>query len=87
MYLLLMVLDGQLQLGQVMAVLHVQLLAVVVTVIEDGLQLPAAAGLVQEVLSKHLTLLRQLFVLLTELILHLLCKHVRAGYSPGMNML
>ena len=71
MYLLLMVLDGQLQLGQVMAVLHVQLLAVVVTVIEDGLQLPAAAGLVQQVLSEQLALLGQLLVLLTELILHL----------------
>lgn len=66
-----MVLDGQFELGQVAAVLWIQLLTEVVTVVEDGLQLSGAPGLVQQVLGKQLTLLGQLLVFLTELILHL----------------
>ena len=70
-HLLLVVLDGQLELGQVAALARVQLLAVVVAVVEDDLQLARAARLVQQVLGEELALVRQLLVLLPELILHL----------------
>lgn len=67
-----MVFDGQLELGQVMTLPGVQFLAlVVVPVVQDGLQLSGAPGLVQEVFGEALALLGQLLVLLTELVLHL----------------
>lgn len=73
-YLFLVVLDGQFELGQVVALPGVQFLAlVVVPVVQDGLQLPGASGLIQEVFGETLALLGQLLVLLTELVLHL--KH------------
>lgn len=70
-HLLLVVLNGQLELGQVPALSGVQLLAVVVAVVEDGLQLSGAPRLVQQVLGEELALLRELLVLLPELVLHL----------------
>lgn len=71
-YLFLVVFDGQLELGQVMTLPGVQFLAlVVVPVVQDGLQLSGAPGLVQEVFGEALALLGQLLVLLTELVLHL----------------
>lgn len=71
-YLLLVVFDGQFELGQVVALSGVQLLAlVVVSVVQDGLQLSGAPGLVQKVFGEAFALLRQLLVLLTKLVLHL----------------
>lgn len=55
-----------------MALSRVQFFAlVVVSVVQDCLQLSRASGLVQEVFSKAFALLRKLLVLLSELILHL----------------
>lgn len=55
-----------------MALFRVQFFTlVVVSVVQDGLQLSRTSGLVQEVFSKAFTLLWKLLVLLSELILHL----------------
>lgn len=71
-YLLLVVLDGELELGQVVALPGVQLLAlVVVSVVQDGLQLAGTSGLIQEVLGESFALLGKLLVLLAKLVLHL----------------
>ncbi len=53
------------------ALTGVQLLAVVIPMVEDGLQLTGATGLIQQVFSKKFALLRQLLVLLPELVFHL----------------
>lgn len=67
-----MVFDGQFQLGQVVALSGVQFLTlVVVSVVQDGFQLSRTPGLVQKVFCEPFTLLRQLLVLLSKLILHL----------------
>lgn len=71
-YLFLMVLDGQFELGQVVTLSGVQLFAlVVVSVVQDRFQLSRTPRLVQEIFGESLTLLRQLLVLLTKLVLHL----------------
>lgn len=73
-YLFLVVFDGQFELCQVVTLPGVQFLALVVSVVQYGFQLSGTPGLVQEVFGKALALLRQLLVLLSELILHLRSK-------------
>lgn len=74
-----MVLDGQFELGQVVALPGIQLLAlVVVSVVQDGLQLSGTPGLIQEVFCEAFALLRKLLILLAELVLHL-----RGGRKKG----
>lgn len=74
-YLLLVVLDSQFESCQVIVGLLIQQVGVV-SVVEDHLQLSGASRLVQEVLGKLFTLLRQLLVLGFELVLHLKKKSV-----------
>lgn len=79
-YLLLVVFDGQFELGQVVALSEVQLLAlVVVSVIQDGLQLSRTSGLIQQVFGEALALLGEFLILLTELILHLRDEDDQSG--------
>lgn len=67
-----MVFDGQLELCEVVALSGVQFLAlVIISVVQDGFQLPRTPGLVQKVFGEPFALLRQLLVFLPKLILHL----------------
>lgn len=82
-YLFLVVFDGQFELRQVVTLPGVQLLALVVSVVQDGFQLSGAPGLVQKVFGKALALLRQLLVLLPKLVLHLRGRKRRfQGFYP-----
>lgn len=75
-YLFLVVLDGQFELCQVVTLPGVQFLALVVSVVQYGFQLPGTPGLVQKIFGKALALLRQLLILLSKLILHLRSESV-----------
>lgn len=61
-HLFLVVLDSKFESCQVVVALLLQQVDVV-SVVEDHLQLSGASGLVQEVLGKLFTLLRELFIL------------------------
>lgn len=54
-----MVLDGEFQLGQIVALSGVQFLTlVIVSVVQDGLELSRTPGLIQEIFGETLALLR-----------------------------
>lgn len=84
-YLFLVVFDSEFESRQVVVALLVQQVDVV-SVVEDHFQLSGASCLVQEVLGKLFTLLRQLLILRFELVLHLR-KHVYRIQIPLNNVL